>query len=42
MVAHFEPNAATRQFFEIKVELVLISCGYAVPQYEFVKERGIL
>ena len=42
MVAHFEPNVATRQFFEMKVELVLTSCGYAVPQYEFIKERDTL
>ena len=42
MVAHFEPDVATRQFFEMKVELVLTSCGYAVPQYEFIKERDTL
>ena len=42
MVAHFEPSVATRQFFEMKVELVLTSCGYAVPQYAFIKERETL
>lgn len=42
MVTHFEPQVGTRQFFEMKVELVLTSCGYAVPQYEFIKERDTL
>ena len=42
MTAHFEPQVGTRQFFEMKVELVLTSCGYAVPQYEFIKERDTL
>ena len=42
MVEHFEPQVGTRQFFEMKVELVLTSCGYAVPQYEFIKERDTL
>ncbi|MEA1880410.1 MAG: pyridoxamine 5'-phosphate oxidase family protein [Campylobacterota bacterium] len=40
--AHFEPQVGARQFFEMKVELVLTSCGYAVPQYEFVQERDTL
>ena len=39
MAAHFEHSDGTRQFFEMKVELVLTSCGYAVPHYEFIKER---
>ncbi len=42
MTAHFEPQVGARQFFEMKVELVLTSCGYAVPEYEFVKERDTL
>lgn len=42
MTAHFEPHLGTRQFFEMHVELVLTSCGYAVPQYEFIKERDTL
>ncbi len=52
MSAHFDESVATkqffeeqvgaRQFFEMKVELLLTSCGYAVPQYEFVKERDTL
>ena len=42
MLTHFEPNVATRQFFEMKVELVLTSCGYAVPKYEYIGERDTL
>lgn len=42
MTAHFEHSDGTRQFFEMKVELVLTSCGYAVPQYAFIKERDTL
>jgi hypothetical protein len=42
MSAHFESSEGTRQFFEMKVELVLTSCGYAVPKYEFKGERNTL
>jgi hypothetical protein len=42
MSAHFEEQVGTRQFFEMKVELVLTSCGYAVPKYEFKGERETL
>jgi hypothetical protein len=42
MSAHFESHVGTRQFFEMKVELVLTSCGYGVPEYEFKGERNTL
>ena len=42
MVSHFDTSVATRQVFEMKVELVLTSCGYAVPEYKFIKERDTL
>lgn len=42
MTALFDESAGTRQFFELKVELVLTSCGYAVPKYEFKGERDTL
>ena len=42
MSAHFEQHVGTRQFFEMNVELVLTSCGYGVPQYEFKGERNTL
>jgi len=42
MSALFESSDGIRQFFEMKVELVLTSCGYAVPKYEFKGERDTL
>ncbi len=42
MSAHFEPQVGTRQFFVMKVELVLTSCGYGVPHYEYKGERNTL
>jgi len=42
MTALFEHSVGIRQFFEMKVELVLTSCGYAVPEYKFIKERDTL
>ncbi len=42
MSAYFEPHVGTRQFFEMNVELVLTSCGYGVPQYEYKGERNTL
>ena len=42
MVGHFESHVGIRQFFEMKVELVLTSCGYGVPEYEFKGERNTL
>ncbi|MEA2048051.1 MAG: pyridoxamine 5'-phosphate oxidase family protein [Campylobacterota bacterium] len=42
MVAHFETHVGSRQFFEMKVELVLTSCGYGVPLYAFKGERNTL
>ena len=42
MSAHFEESVGTRQFFEMKVELVLTSCGYGVPKYEYLGERDTL
>lgn len=42
MVGHFESHVSIRQFFQMKVELVLTSCGYGVPEYEFKGERDML
>jgi len=39
---YFEPHVGIRQFFEMKIALVLTSCGYGVPQYEFIAERDTL
>jgi hypothetical protein len=42
MSTHFETHVGIRQFFEMKVELVLTSCGYGVPQYKYIGERNTL
>lgn len=42
MTEHFEDFIGTRQFFELKVELVLTSCGFGVPQYKYIGERNKL
>ena len=31
-----------RQFFKLSIERVITSCGYAVPHYDFKKERQVL
>jgi len=40
MAAYFEEFVGSRQFFEMKVELVLTSCGFGVPQYEYIGDRN--
>ncbi|NOZ52863.1 MAG: pyridoxamine 5'-phosphate oxidase family protein [Gammaproteobacteria bacterium] len=42
MMAHFEPIAGVRQIIKINISSVQTSCGYAVPQYNFVDDRDIL
>ncbi|RLA59549.1 MAG: pyridoxamine 5'-phosphate oxidase family protein [Epsilonproteobacteria bacterium] len=42
MASHFSDFLGTRQFFEMKVELVLTSCGFGVPQYKYIGERNKL
>jgi len=42
MYALFEPIAGARQIFDVSVDLVQTSCGYAVPLYDFVSERPTL
>jgi general stress protein 26 len=42
MTAYFSDFMGTRQFFEMKVELVLASCGFGVPQYKYIGERNKL
>lgn len=40
--SYFSDNVGARQIFEVDVELVQTSCGFAVPLYEFVAERQTL
>ncbi|MCP5145473.1 MAG: pyridoxamine 5'-phosphate oxidase family protein [Gammaproteobacteria bacterium] len=41
-VAAFPSYAGARQLFELAIDLVQTSCGFAVPLYEFVGERSTL
>ena len=42
LASHFQLMPGTRQIFEIAVESVQTSCGYAVPFMSFEKERDTL
>jgi len=42
LVALFPSYAGARQIFELDIELVQTSCGYAVPFYELAGERSTL
>lgn len=41
-VADFDDFIGARQIFELTVELIQTSCGYAVPHYDFKGERETL
>lgn len=40
--ALFDPDPAARQLFDVSVDMVQKSCGYAVPQMDFIAERDTL
>lgn len=40
--AHFEPDPAARQLFDVSIDMVQKSCGYGVPQMDFKAERDTL
>jgi hypothetical protein len=42
LVSLFPPIPGSRQIFDLKVDLVLTSCGFAVPLFEFLGERDSL
>lgn len=42
LYAHFPAIAGARQIFDLQIESVQTSCGYAVPLYEYVGERDRL
>ncbi len=42
LLSHFSFKEGARQIFKLNVELLLTSCGYAVPQYTYVGERETL
>ena len=41
-VDYFPYSEGSRQIFDLSIELIQTSCGWAVPEYEFKKERDIL
>ena len=42
LIAYFPKTDGARQIFKLHVELLLTSCGFAVPKYEFIEERKTL
>lgn len=42
LYAHFPDYVGARQIFELNIDMVQTSCGYAVPYYELVGERDML
>ena len=40
--SEFEPLPGARQIIKLRIEAVQTSCGFAVPQYEFVDDRDTL
>jgi len=42
LAEHFPDYAGMRQFFELDIDMVQTSCGYAVPFYEYSGERPTL
>jgi hypothetical protein len=40
--ALFAPAAGARQFYDMKVDMLQTSCGYAVPFFDFKAERDVL
>ncbi|MFT7595565.1 MAG: hypothetical protein ACI8R4_002894 [Paracoccaceae bacterium] len=42
MTAHFPPHRSARQVFDMSVDMVQTSCGYAVPFMDYVQERDTM
>jgi Pyridoxamine 5'-phosphate oxidase len=42
MVSLFPPHPGTRAFIHLQVTRISSSCGYAVPFYEFRRDRNVL
>ncbi len=41
-MARFPKLSGMRQVYELTVQMVLTSCGFGVPHYDFVQERSKL
>jgi hypothetical protein len=42
LIGRFPPSEGARQIFDLDISLVQTSCGYAVPEYDYKKDRDIL
>lgn len=42
MCGYFDKFAGARQFFDLDISLVITSCGYGVPKFEYLGERDTL
>lgn len=42
LAAHFPPIPGARQIYDVTVEMVQTSCGYAVPFFDYADERDTL
>lgn len=42
LIEKFPEHVGARQIFDLDIELVQTSCGFAVPFYEFIEERDTL
>ncbi len=40
--SHFPPLLGARQFYDMTVEMLQTSCGYAVPFFDYAGERDVL
>lgn len=40
--AHFPPALGARQFYDMSVEMLQTSCGFAVPFFDYAGERDVL
>ena len=40
--AYFEPSHGARQIYDVAVEMMQSSCGYAVPFFDHTGERDVL
>lgn len=42
LIAHFPEYVGARQIFDLSIDLVQTSCGFAVPLFDFAEERDTL
>lgn len=42
LAAHFPPHRSARQIFDMEIDLVQTSCGYAVPFMDYAGERDTM